>query len=125
MEDDIQQYISESFEDYKKIYGFSIKEIVWTMDFLLSNPHVSANEEIEELKVYLTKLEQLTDVFQTHLWETYERNLLRQLPAKIKDDFYSKIHLSDYYIHLIDDLGGLSYNPDFQDFWLPFEDFDS
>ena len=119
VEEDIQEYIEKSFDDLKEFYDLSMQEIIWTMDFLLSNPNLSATKEIEDLKSFLTNFEFDLNIgiheFQQFLCETYEKNLLRQLPEKISNDFNLKIHYEDYYVNV--DLD----NIDLKDFWYPFE----
>ena len=96
VEEDIQEFIKTIFTEYDDIYDCSMKEIVWTMKFLLSNPWVSMAEEIADLKSYLfdiknENLGKYTWQFKIDHFNLYVNNLIVQLPDKARNYFKWKI----------------------------------
>ena len=57
VEQDIEEFIHASFTYFNDEYDYEMKEIVWTMEFLISNPSMSIDEEVENLKSYLSSRE--------------------------------------------------------------------
>ena len=81
VEDDIQEYIAKISEEHSEIYDLCIKEVVWTIDFLLSNPHVNAEKEIKDLHVFYNEIQNYD--FQEILNQMYQHHFMRQLPKEI------------------------------------------
>ena len=101
VEMDIQEYIATTFLEFNDVYDHSMKEIVWTMEFLLSNPSVSIDEEVADLKNYLF-YQTLSDYlmhFPGNNVEAYKDNIMRQLPEKVRKKFQKKID-REYYINM-------------------------
>ena len=118
VEEAIQEYIARVYSDLCEIYDLSIREIVWTLDFLLSHPNASIDREIEDLQIYLMTMRHDSFwKFQFGLHENYEKDFMEQLPKKIRQKF-SDLMESDYYgIHgLPDEYDNAS------DYWSPFMD---
>ena len=47
VEQDIEEFIHATFTYFNDEYDYEMKEIVWTMEFLLSNPSMSIEEEVK------------------------------------------------------------------------------
>ena len=150
VEEDIQDFIESTFTYFDDEYDYIMKEIVWTMDFLLSNPSLSINEEVQDLKSYLSAMEWHTEayskipIYNYELFEVYFQNLMRQLPEVSKlieggsvrdyfedmydeDEIPKKLIIKDYFEdkygneHIVDD----KELKDLPDDWLhPFKDPD-
>ena len=86
VEQDIEEFIHASFTYFNDEYDYEMKEIVWTMNFLISNPSMSIDEEVENLKSYLSSRELHYDSYNDidnyyyKLLDLYFENLLKQLP---------------------------------------------
>ena len=100
VEMDIQKYIATTFIEINDVYDHSMKEIVWTFKFLLANPSVSIDQEVADLKTYLSGLSldldsYVLDFVRDNL-EAYENNIMRQLPEKIRKKFQKRIDCEYY-----------------------------
>ena len=121
VEQDIEEFIHASFTYFNDEYDYEMKEIVWTLEFLLSNPSMSIDEEVKNLKSYLnSKLWDFDLKYKSQLFDLYFENLLKQLPEvtelneggsvrdyfeEIKIDNWSdKVLVKDYYEHEYDGL---------------------
>ena len=84
VEEDIQEFIEATFTHFDDEYDHAMKEIIWTIEFLLSNPSVSINEEVEELKEHLSQMHYphppFMGAYSNNLFCLYFHNILRQLP---------------------------------------------
>lgn len=107
VEQDIQDYIEATFEHYDEQYDYSMKEIVWTTNFLLYNTNICINEEVENLKKHLSEMEN-AGAYAQNLYCLYFNHLLRQLPEEVSvvpdgvlvDDGQS---VRDYFEHMYGD----------------------
>ena len=93
VEHDIKEFIKETLTQFNFEYEYSMKEVVWTMDFLLSNPHVSIHEEVKDLKIHLSDIEfpyQAIPDYSRSLFDIYKNNVIRQLPEEVKNHFQFK-----------------------------------
>ena len=117
VEDDIQEYIKITIEGHNDVYHQCMREIVWTLDFLLSYPNVSIAKEIEDLKKFIKTISntfwEKDYYFQGVYDKMYQENLFRQLPKEIQREFEQR-NKDDYYVEI--DNENTSY------LWLPFED---
>ena len=127
VEQDIEEFIHATFTYFNDEYDYEIKEIVWTMEFLLSNPSMSIDEEVKNLKSYLISREGHYDsynkipFYKSQLFDLYFENLLKQLPevtelnegGSVRDYFEKTIKIDnwsdfvlvkDYYEHEYDGL---------------------
>ena len=120
VEQDIEEFIHATFTYFNDEYDYEIKEIVWTMEFLLSNPSMSIDEEVKNLKSYLnSKLWDFDLKYKSQLFDLYFENLLKQLPEVTElneggsvrdyfekiikiDNWSDKVLVKDYYEHEYD-----------------------
>ena len=107
---DIEEFIHATFTYFNDEYDYEIKEIVWTMEFLLSNPSMSIDEEVKNLKSYLISREGHYDsynkipFYKSQLFDLYFENLLKQLPEVTELNEGVKVLVKDYYEHIYDGL---------------------
>ena len=115
MEDDIKEYIGKTVEEHKEIYHMCMKEMVWTLDFLLSNPHVNVENELEDLRAFMRpNNENYLKEFQAIQDKMYQQHFMMQLPNEIQEEFEKKIAGNYYDEYFLD--GPIP------DLWFPFED---
>ena len=88
VEYDIEKFIEECLNEYSAIFFHLIEEISWTMDFLLSNPSILIENEIQELLVYIQEQKHPSGInfeyaieFQSAQFKVYLNHFFRQLPT--------------------------------------------
>ena len=99
VEKDIREYIATTFEDCNDGYDYAMKEIIWTMEYLLSNPNIPIAEEIADLKTHLCEYT-FRFINANIKFDLYKNNIIRQLPQEAKKYFKQKIdeeECEDYY----------------------------
>ena len=146
VEEDIQEFIQATLSYFDDEYDYTMKEIVWSMDFLLSNTSLSIDEEVENLERYLTSMEWHIDSYSNipsynyELYDLYFQNLLKQLPevSELNEggsarDYFEEIGIEGPEKILVKDYFELKYGEytddeelkDLPDDWLyPFKDPD-
>ena len=97
VEQDIEEFIHATFTYFNDEYDYEIKEIVWTMEFLLSNPSMSIDEEVKNLKSYLDSKHWDIDNYYYELLDLYFENLLKQLPEVTELNEESYLNARDYF----------------------------
>ena len=97
VEQDIEEFIHASFTYFNDEYDYEMKEIVWTMNLLLSNPSMSIDEEVKNLKSYLDSLQWDIDHYYYGLLDLYFENLLKQLPEVTELNEESYLNARDYF----------------------------
>ena len=97
VEQDIEEFIHATFTYFNDEYDYEIKEIVWTMEFLLSNPSMSIDEEVKNLKSYLDSKQWDIDNYYYELLDLYFENLLKQLPEVTELNEESYLNARDYF----------------------------
>ena len=92
VEEDIEDFIETIFKELDVVYDYSMKEICWTMNFLLSQSHPpsSIEKEVADLRSYLFKVEQYAEEYIKIMFELYKNHFMRQLSEDVCNDFELK-----------------------------------